>query len=216
MKLRMNQAGQWAMIDRDRHCGLQRGATLIVTLIILIAVSLIGISTAHIALLGEKSSRNDRDRNIAFQAAEAALLDAEWDISRSPDEMRSRSRLFGSHKTEGFVEGCGAGAANIYLALCWHGSSPHHSAWLAVDFLDDSPKTMKTVPYGMFTGQPFETAKGMAPARLPRYIIELIPFGAVGENAALGDQSYVYRITAVGFGSRDSTRVMLQTFYRKE
>ncbi|MGV3742721.1 MAG: pilus assembly PilX family protein [Burkholderiaceae bacterium] len=199
-----------------RTCeGRERGATLIVTLIILIAVSLIGISTAHIALMGEKSSRNDRDRRIAFQAAEAALLDAELDIAGSPDDVRTRSGLFAAAKGEGFTEGCGAGAQNNYLGLCGHGKDLH-AAWLTVDFLDDSPKTMKTVPYGFFTGQPFDFGNGMAPERLPRYIIERIPFGQAGESAAIGDRSYVYRITAMGFGSRDSTRVMLQTFYRKE
>lgn len=201
----------------DRHPGRMpaRGATLIVTLILLIAVSLIGISTTHIVLMGEKSSRNDRDRQIAFQAAEAALLDAELDISGSPDEVRARSKLFIASGSEGFAEGCGAGKANTYLGLCGH-SIDHAAAWLKVDFLDDAPKTMQTVPYGLFTGHVFESGKGMAPERPPRYIIEQIPFSRAGESAAIDDRSYVYRVTAMGFGSRDSARVMLQTFYRKE
>ncbi len=194
----------------------QRGATLIVTLIILIAVSLIGISTAHIALLGEKTSRNDRDRKIAFQAAEAALLDAELDISQPPGHGNSRSALFAPHKAEGFVQGCGMGAANRILGLCQHSGDEAAAAWLAVDFLDDASRTMQTVPYGMFTGQSFETGSAMSPSQPPRYIIELLPYERAGENAALEERSYLYRITAVGFGARGSTRVMLQTFYRKE
>ena len=63
----------------------QYGATLLVTLLMLVVVLLLGIAAAQIALQGEKSSRNDRDRQIAFQAAEAALLDAEMDIEQSPD-----------------------------------------------------------------------------------------------------------------------------------
>lgn len=51
---------------------------------------------------------------------------------------------------------------------------------------------------------------------LPRYIIELLPYVAAGENAELAERSYLYRITAVGFGAKDGTRVMLQTVYRKE
>jgi type IV pilus assembly protein PilX len=193
----------------------QCGATLVVTLIILIAVSLMGVSTAHIALLGEKFSRNDRDRQIAFQAAEAALLDAELDISGTPDEGRSRSALFASHKTDGFVDNCGAGAKNVYLGLCRHTGDQSQTAWLTVNFLDESAGTMRTVPYGTFTGQYFQTGSGMLPAKPPRYIIELISNSRAGENAAIEERSYLYRITAVGFGAREGTRVMLQTVYSK-
>lgn len=201
----------------NRHIRIApRGATLVVTLIILIAVSLIGISTAHIALLGEKSSRNDRDRKVAFQAAEAALLDAETDISQSPDQGNSRSMLFAADRTEGFVEGCSIGADSPYLGLCRQGGDSEVAAWLSVDFLDDSAKTTRTVPYGMFTGRPFETGQGMSPSRTPRYIIELMPYVAAGENAEIEHRSYLYRITAVGFGAKEGTRVMLQTVYRKE
>ena len=59
-----------------RASGRQRGASLIVSLLMLVAVLVLGISAAQIALQGEKASRNDRDRQIAFQAAEAALMDA--------------------------------------------------------------------------------------------------------------------------------------------
>jgi type IV pilus assembly protein PilX len=216
----MNRSG-YVVADRFRigdqgGSGRLGGASLVVTLILLIAISLIGISTAHIALLGEKSSRNDRDRQIAFQAAEVALLDAEMDIGGSPDAARTRSTLFASRKADGFIDGCGMGEKNISLGLCMHSSDPQRAAWLTADFLDASPKTMKTVPYGMFTGQPFEVGKHMLPARLPRYIIELMPYGRAGESAAIEERSYIYRITAVGFGTRDSTRVMLQTIYRKE
>jgi type IV pilus assembly protein PilX len=215
MKIRSPNPLRCSRNNLNRRSRGQRGATLVVTLIILVAVSLMGVSTAHIALLGEKSSRNDRDRQIAFQAAEAALLDAELDISGSPDEGRTRSALFASHRTEGFVDGCGRGTENIYLGLCLHSSDQGRIAWLTVDFLDEESATMRTVPYGLFTGQSFPTGAGMLPAKPPRYIIELIPYVKAGENAAIGERTYVYRITAVGFGGREGTRVMLQTVYSK-
>lgn len=193
----------------------QRGATLVVTLIILIAVSLIGISAAHIALLGEKSSRNDRDRKIAFQAAESALLDAERDIEQAPDSGSSRSALFASSRNDGFMDGCGS-ASSPYLGLCRYVEDGTSAAWLTVDFLEESAAGARTVPYGRFTGQVLETGTGMSPGRVPRYIIEQLPFAAAGENAEIAERSYLYRITAVGFGARDGTRVMLQTIHRKE
>ena len=64
----------------------ERGVALLVTLLMLVAVLLLGASASTMALLGEQAARAERDRLIAFQAAEDALMDAERDIEsgRSP------------------------------------------------------------------------------------------------------------------------------------
>ena len=59
----------------------QRGITLPVTLLLLLAALTIGASAAQMSMLGEKAARAERDRLIAFQAAEDALMDAERDIN---------------------------------------------------------------------------------------------------------------------------------------
>jgi len=61
--------------------GRQQGASLLIVLLMLVVVMLFGVSAAQLTLMNEKSSRNDRDRHIAFQAAEAGLRDAERDIA---------------------------------------------------------------------------------------------------------------------------------------
>jgi type IV pilus assembly protein PilX len=184
----------------------------------LVAVLLLGVSAARLALQNEKASRNDRDRQIAFQAAEAALMDAELDIENSPDAAKSRSHIFSKDSALGFPgedeAPCRAGAGNLYLGLCGHQSNGATPAWQTVDFLDDGASTMQSVPYGRFTGQVFQTGKGALPIRLPRYVIELVTFNRQGESADRG--SYFYRVTAIGFGPRDTAQVVLQTFYRKE
>jgi type IV pilus assembly protein PilX len=37
-----------------------------------------------------------------------------------------------------------------------------------------------------------------------------------GEGASQEDMTYFYRVTAIGFGTRSTTQVVLQTFYRKD
>jgi len=59
----------------------QRGVTLPVTMLLLLAALTIGASAAQMAMLGEKAARAERDRLIAFQSAEDALMDAERDIN---------------------------------------------------------------------------------------------------------------------------------------
>lgn len=60
-----------------------------------------------------------------------------------------------------------------------------------------------------------QTGQGVLPFRRPRYIIELLPDTAAGEEAGATPR-YVYRVTAIGFGASRATEVVLQTFYRKQ
>lgn len=196
-------------------CTGQRGASLVISLLMLIAVMLLGLSATQIALQSEKASRNDRDRQIAFQAAEAALLDAEMDIEKSPDPARSRSAIFSTRHTSAFIEGCGAGDENPHLGLCAQAAEGAVPVWLAIDFLNHGGSAA-SVPFGRFTGQLFQTGEGSLPAGPPRYIVELMAYNKAGESAEVPTRSHLYRVTAIGFGMRDTTRVVLQTFYRKE
>jgi type IV pilus assembly protein PilX len=193
----------------------QQGGALVVSLLMLVAVLLLGISAADIALQGEKASRNDRDRQVAFQSAEAALMDAELDIENSPGNDKSRSLIFARESKEGFSEGCGAGTANIYLGLCNRAPEGAPPVWQTVDFMDESSNA-RSVPYGRFTKQSFQAGKGSLPSRPPRYIIELMTYNREGEGTSIEDMTYFYRVTAIGFGMRDGTQVVLQTFYRKD
>lgn len=203
----------------------QHGASLIVSLLMLIAVSLLGISATQIALQGEKASRSDRDRQIALQAAEAALLDAEMDIKSSPDATLSRSNKFSETPAyaSDFVTGCGAGESSTSLGLCNSVEGSTTPVWLKVDFTDVAASSTKSVPYGKFTGQRMQVEKGLLPYQLPRYIIEVMRYKSAKEVAEVagghGGNSksftYFYRVTAMGFGARPTTQVVLQSFYRK-
>ena len=194
----------------------QVGATLVTTLLMLIVVLMLGAASAQMALQGEKSSRNDRDHQIAFQAAEAALIDAEMDIEQSPDPVRSRSHVFSVTALQDLDEGaeghCGTGESNTLLGVCRQLVFASTPAWPRIDFFA-SGAAMVAVPYGHFTGQSFQTGVGVMPVLAPRYIIEYMPYRPPGRSAE--QLEYVYRITAVGFGVRETTQVALQSFYRK-
>ena len=55
----------------------QSGVVLVIGLIMLLLMTLIGVTAMSVNGLEEKMTGNYRDRNIAFQAAEATLLEAE-------------------------------------------------------------------------------------------------------------------------------------------
>jgi type IV pilus assembly protein PilX len=58
-------------------CKRQKGAALIITLLILLVMTLIGISGMQTTVLEEKMAGNFKDRNMSLQAAESALRSAE-------------------------------------------------------------------------------------------------------------------------------------------
>jgi type IV pilus assembly protein PilX len=170
-------------------------------------------------LQDQRAARSYRDREVAFQAAEAGLQDAELDIEGSPDTHLSRSALFARNSKEGFPSEvddlCQRGMSNPYQGLCRQSLDAGVPSWLQVaqpvrGSTDDSDVG---VPYGRFTGRSMQTGLGMLPAKLPRYLIELLPYRQAGNSAERPE--YFYRITAIGFGADAASEVVLQTFYRK-
>jgi len=55
----------------------QRGAVLVMSLIILLVMTVIGVTSMQVTVLEEKMAGNMRNRSLAFQAAESALRDGE-------------------------------------------------------------------------------------------------------------------------------------------
>lgn len=55
----------------------QSGAALFIALVLLLVLTLIGVTSMSSTTVQERMAGNLRDKNIAFQAAEAALINAE-------------------------------------------------------------------------------------------------------------------------------------------
>lgn len=197
----------------------QSGIALVIVLVWLMAVSLLALSAVQMGLQDQKAARGYRDREIAFQAAEAGLRDAELDIEGSPDPHLSRSILFARSSKTGFPEAvgdaCQRGATNRYQGLCRESADVSMPSWLqlAPSALAGNHDDDVAVPYGRFTGRSMQTGAGSLPALPPRYLIELLPYRQAGHNAERPE--YFYRITAIGFGPDLTSQVVLQAFYRK-
>jgi type IV pilus assembly protein PilX len=197
----------------------QGGLSLIVVMLILVVVTILGIGGAQIALLGERSTRYDRDYLIATQAAEAALMDAEYDIRGPNTSTNSRVSRLTPDNTGIFVGSCGTGPVTATSAqgLCLPPDDTAKPVWATVDFLDTNTTTAHSVGFGAFTGRAFKAGSmGIQPELAPRYIIEVIDDACIGCDASAGASSKMYRITAIGFGPRKEVQVVMQTAFRKE
>lgn len=204
----------------------QQGVSLVVVLLILVIVSLLGVASIQISRLATQSARNERDTQIAWQAAEAALLDAELDIlgmpvtstkkrgynSSDPDAPENKVSLFDNKNTDvsQFIEGCGSGSKNRGLCLLSKTDTP---TWLGVDFSAVTNK--KYVDFGEYTERTFQAgSSGIQPASPPKYIIEILDDPNVERTKEVQYRKYIYRITAVGYGPQERTQVVLQSIYR--
>jgi type IV pilus assembly protein PilX len=183
----------------------QRGVALVVTLVMLVAVLMLAATAAGMALMGEKAARAERDRHVALQAAEDALMDAERDIEGAGP---GRAALLAAPGE--FAPRCGTGAA---LGLCGPAGPDEAPPWQSVDLAADGDNGA-AVALGHFTGAAMQTGQGALPMRRPRYIIERRPYRPPGEEAE-GVVRYYYRVTAIGFGNREGTQMVLQSAWRR-
>ena len=206
MKANSNASTPWT---RSRH---QRGASLIMVMMILTIVSLIGVAGIQISLMSERGARNDRDQQVAWQSAEAALLDAENDIYGPGASTRRATTFTTGTNLQAFKDDCGTSGNSIGLCNLVSTGRP---TWLTAAF--DFAATGSSAPstaYGTYTGRIFAAGGvGVQPAQVPRYVIEPIRDPAdrdLGSSAPL----YVYRVTAMGFGPRTDIQAVVQMIYR--
>jgi type IV pilus assembly protein PilX len=193
------------------HHNRQQGAALIIALLMLIVLLMLGVSAMRISLQSEKMSRNQRDRQIAWQAAEAALLDAQYDIG---NPASPRYLLFGNPQLDAMATCSRSGAAP---GLCRPAANAQQAVWRKMGRADDAPDII----YGRYSGHIMQTGNGALPAYPPHYLIELLPPDAGKPNPSESDKSMPdkgrrYRITALGFGPDRDTQVMLQNIYRRQ
>ena len=186
--------------------GAQQGASLIVVLIMLSAIFILVAFGSRLTLLGEKSARNDRDRQIAFQAAEAALSDAEIDIMGPNGAANSRVCDIHSRKVDLFTEGCGN--TSLDRGLCATNTSATDPLFKSIDF-EDTTSARRYASLGDYTVRNvgFSIGNSALPAQLPRYIIETIPFNIPGSSP----NAKAFLVTALGYGLNVQTQVMLQS-----
>ena len=211
-----------------RRSPAQRGMALIVVLGMMSVVFVIAAISVRLTLLAERSARNDRDRQIAFQAAEAALADAELDIM-GPSTAANKRCAIRSKNLEGyFVTGCGTSTADKTRGLCELNPATAKPLYTQVNFEETSDASRRYATFGEFTGRADnikDTAAGGLSAKTPRYIIEVITYTPTVSTVSLGTPSITtvgpaqqeqgFLITAVGYGVSENTKVMLQAMIFK-
>ena len=201
----------------------QRGAILIISLMFLVVLTMLALTTMGSISLEERMAGQYRDLNVAFQAAESAIRDAERDVWGTGTITATPRAPIISGRT-GFGDGNDApngtctnsSSATYGRGLCYAsatGPFPPHST---VDLTVDLSGTTIPVPYGRYTGA---TALPSVSAQ-PRYIIEaiwkdIVPTPTLQSLSPVAGVTNYYRITALGYGVNQNTKITLQEMYLK-
>lgn len=180
----------------------QSGAVLVVGLIIMLLMTVVGLAAIRGSNMQEMMAGNMRDRNLAFQAAEAALRVAEQRLEDNPNLVFNNTNglYVDLNQPRPSAEENGS---PLLLAL--------PISWAATDWEGQNKSVLTTIELA-----------GTKTA--PRYIIEqmttvpaesgsaggCIEFGCGGSEPP---QTF-FRITSRGTGGTDTTEVILQSTYR--
>jgi type IV pilus assembly protein PilX len=177
----------------------QRGLSLIVTLVMLVGITMLGLAAIGGTVMQEKITGNTRDMSLAFQAAEAGLRDAESDIAQnmSPNEA--------------FTSNCNLGLCTPASTWPTPSSTP---LWKLINWSGGATRS-----YGARTG-----AAALSPdlAAPPLYVIEKLSTQQPGPGDAMGiglapntGAGTYYRTTVYATGGRPDTHVVAQSIYLK-
>lgn len=167
----------------------QSGVVMFVALILLLILSLLGVTAARMQTVEERMARNDDNRQMGQQSAEAALRSAEYGL------------ITGSYVNF-------AGNANgLYAPLLPNGSPLTGMDWTI---------PANTLPYA---GPPMTSMPATVPApkavieNLPSVATIGDDLSVTSLNPASPPVT-VYRVTAQGIGADGTSTTMLQTIVR--
>jgi type IV pilus assembly protein PilX len=200
----------------------QSGVALIISMLLLAAMTMISVISMQNTVLEEKMSGNTRDRQLAFEAAEAAIRAGERYVQVTSFD----NTQYTDTCTNGFC------TRREDDANYDNEDGPLDANWVDQRWELDGSLDVWAEGSGRHRVYNVDFAESYKP---PRYIIEFagyIPIDpstpttttppewyespqVAGTAGWQAEWSEMYRITALGFGGTPNARVMLQTLYSK-
>jgi len=173
------------------------GSVLVISLLILLTLTILGVTALSTTVMEERMSSNTRQRNMAHQAAETAMKAAEQWLGNTAGNVMLASHINQFDADSELYDNTVSGRS-----ISWDLNDT--AAWtsgnsLAVTTLNSFPSDASVIPGA------------------PRYVIEFI--GRVGDpplNFTDPDlREYAFRIVTIGWGPDKVTKVVLSSTFSK-
>jgi type IV pilus assembly protein PilX len=167
-----------------------RGVALFISLVLLLVLTIIGVSAVQTTTLETRMARNEHDVLLAFQAAESALRDAEEFL-----ETVVTTAIFTNGGANGLWTIAEFGEPNRWEAAnVWQGGTSVVAPTVAGTVVAEQPRYL------------IEHIASVLREENAFQITD--PY-----SASAADRIEIFRITARGVGGTPNARVMLQTTY---
>ncbi|VAW79504.1 hypothetical protein MNBD_GAMMA15-1214 [hydrothermal vent metagenome] len=168
----------------------QSGAALVVSLLILLVMTLLGVSSLQTSTMEEKMAGNTRERQQAFEAAEAAIIGAELFVKNNIAVTSN----FDTDGSDGLYDNV---LQERWKTVAWSATDSLVYSGYTSDYSAASQPRYIIEHYGTTTSSGNQY-------NLSNY----------GQGAG-GGEVELFRITVRGTGADDRTPVFLQTTYGK-
>ena len=172
----------------------QRGVALVMSLVMLLLLTILGLSSVQTTSMQLRMSLNARDNDLAFQASESAVNEAESWMSTNTSLL-----VFQVANSNGLYDAPDFGSVNL-STFDWSNPGNNMRGYITLS------TSLSDV------------------ATQPKYIIEWVKtvmseadtlnLGNIGQDTGSG-RTQVFRVTTYGTGGTGSAHVMLQTTYGK-
>ncbi|MCB1644144.1 MAG: hypothetical protein KDI36_01760 [Pseudomonadales bacterium] len=169
----------------------QQGVALFMSLVMLLILTILGLSSVQTTTLQERMARNARDTNLAFQAAESAIKDAEAYIE--------------TFNSLADFDAAGANSAGLYYDAAYNEAGN----WTNVNWTSGS---------GYLTAATNITGVADQPKYIVEHVKTVIAdedklnLDNIGQDTGSG-RAQIFRITVYGTGGTSSAHVMIQSTY---
>lgn len=171
-----------------------RGVALFISLVLLLVLTIVGVSSVQTTSLETRMARNEHDALLAFQAAESALRDAETFLQTTIDSVAD---------TDAFTDG---GAGGLWTVADTPGVVDR---WEIAGVWSGGGSVVAPTDTGAVVVAP------------PRYLIEHLGDVTRTENPYLMNPDYpdpvdriaMFRITSRGVGGSANAQVLLQSTF---
>ena len=169
----------------------EKGVVLFMSLVMLLIITVLGLSSVQTTSLQERMARNSRDSNLAFQSAEAAIKAAEAIVN------------------DYVVEESFDGLVDDNAGLFYENGYDSTQNWVGFDWVNGE----------FYTAAPIE-GTAADPKYIVEVVKTVVAYddtlnlNNIGQDTGSG-RTHIYRITAYGTGGTSTAHVMIQSTFGK-
>jgi len=191
--------GQKNRVSFNRN---QSGVALIMSLVMLLIITILGLSSVQTTTLQERMARNARDTNLAFQATEAAIRDAETLVETfnslidfGDDPRVNPSQCYNSPSAAvGFYYQRGYNCSSNWSGVNWSSGTGFITSATLISNVAEQPKYIVEHVKTVVTGE------------------DRLNLDNIGQDIG-SHRTQIFRITVFGTGGTDTAHVIIQSTY---